>query len=225
MNCSRPSTAPVLSRRAQRSPRALHSGYLAAARENLAPRLSRRALRLSRASQVISRPPQVISSRQVISRGLRISRALQAISSRLKLSRAARLSRAGPGCLEHLRSSRGRLELSREARLSRAGSGYLERSGYLEGSVEITRASRWLGPLRMTRSAQDDSVLDIRDIPRCPATVKKTIPYGTCSQKIKSKQGPECHSRKKPMNRSTHAASQAACPRLYRRRQRRGRGR
>ena len=132
MNCSRPSTAPVLSRRAQRSPRALHSGYLAAARENLAPRLSRRALRLSRASQVISRPPQVISSRQVISRGLRISRALQAISSRLKLSRAARLSRAG--------------------------SGYLERSGYLEGSVEITRASRWLGPLRMTRSAQDDSV-------------------------------------------------------------------
>ena len=158
MNCSRPSTAPVLSRRAQRSPRALHSGYLAAARENLAPRLSRRALRLSRASQVISRPPQVISSRQVISRGLRISRALQAISSRLKLSRAARLSRAGPGCLEHLRSSRGRLELSREARLSRAGSGYLERSGYLEGSVEITRASRWLGPLRLTRSAQDDSV-------------------------------------------------------------------
>ena len=148
----------MLSRRAQRSPRALHSGYLAAARENLAPRLSRRALRLSRASQVISRPPQVISSRQVISRGLRISRALQAISSRLKLSRAARLSRAGPGCLEHLRSSRGRLELSREARLSRAGSGYLERSGYLEGSVEITRASRWLGPLRMTRSAQDDSV-------------------------------------------------------------------
>ena len=65
---------------------------------------------------------------------------------------------AGPGCLERFRLSRGRLELSRAARLSREGSGYLERSGYLEGGVGTTRASRWLGPLRMTRSAQDDSV-------------------------------------------------------------------
>ena len=65
---------------------------------------------------------------------------------------------AGPGCLERFRLSRNRLELSRAARLSREGSGYLERSGYLEGGFEITRASRWLGPLRMTRSAQDDSV-------------------------------------------------------------------
>ena len=48
--------------------------------------------------------------------------------------------------------------MSRAARLSREGSGYLERSGYLEGGVGTTRASRWLGPLRMTRSAQDDSV-------------------------------------------------------------------
>ena len=103
---------------------------------------------------------------------------------RLKSSRAARLSRAasgylestsgylepleitwrqgclgaGPGCLERFRLSRNRLELSRAARLSREGSGYLERSGYLEGGVGTTRASRWLGPLRMTRSAQDDSV-------------------------------------------------------------------
>ena len=48
--------------------------------------------------------------------------------------------------------------ISRGQVISRTGSGYLERSGYLEGSVEITRASRWLGPLRTTRSAQDDSV-------------------------------------------------------------------
>ena len=59
---------------------------------------------------------------------------------------------AGPGCLERFRLSRGRLELSRAARLSREGSGYLERSGYLEGGVGTTRASRWLSPLRMTRS-------------------------------------------------------------------------
>ena len=44
-----------------------------------------------------------------------------------------------------------------------------------------------LSPLRMTRSAHRMTRSWIRDIPRCPATVKKTIPYGTCSQKIKSK--------------------------------------
>ena len=94
---------------------------------------------------------------------------------RLKSSRAARLSRAASGYLESTsgylesrrgsrlsrafhRLSRSRLELSRAARLSREGSGYLERSGYLEGGVGTNRASRWLGPFRMTRSAQDDSV-------------------------------------------------------------------
>ena len=117
---------------------------------------------------------------------------------RLKSSRAARLSRAasgylestsgylepleitwrqgclgaGPGCLERFRLSRGRLELSRAARLSREGSGYLERSGYLEGGVGTTRASRWLGPFRMTRSAQDDSVrYETSHVPRhCKAS-------------------------------------------------------
>ena len=76
----------------------------------------------------------------------------------LEITRPQGCLGAGPGYLERLRLSRGRLELSRAARLSREGSGYLERSGYLEGGVGTTRASRWLGPLRMTRSAQDDSV-------------------------------------------------------------------
>ena len=77
------------------------SGYLeyfrlsTAARDNLAPRLSRRGSRLSRASQVISRPPRVVSSRQVISRGLRISRAL-------RISRGGRRDNSG---LEMARSA------------------------------------------------------------------------------------------------------------------------
>jgi hypothetical protein len=118
-------------------------------------------------------PSQVISSRQVISSGSRLSRALQAISSRLKLSRAARLSRAGPGCLS---SISGYLE---------AASSYLEPPGYLEraqdisGARDISRgASGKLGPrdgsrgpLRMTRSAQDDSVR-YESSHTLPATVK-----------------------------------------------------
>ena len=66
---------------------------------------------------------------------------------------APRLSRRGSRLSRAFQViSRPPRVISRAARLSRAASGYLERSGYLEGGVGTTRASRWLGPLRMTRS-------------------------------------------------------------------------
>ena len=59
-----------------------------------------------------------------------------------------------------------RLEITRSLEITRAG---LE----ITRSLEITRASRWLGPLRMTRSAQDDSVRYESSDPTLPATAVK----------------------------------------------------